>query len=168
VDETPPKPALWWLTFSIDALNRRREEAIDQIITLLHALVAYLRDYRTFCSFECSSILLGALMKEMKAKRLLSPRPKIAFDGYSVMSVAKFAREIRSPVWSIVGVGYGYHPRAHTCGLASFIEPFIKSVTEYEMKGILLPCCDNHRNRQEGVYGNTRLDAGAAPLGVAP
>jgi hypothetical protein len=74
------------LTLSAEAIDHQRQEYIGEIITLLHDLLVHLRDnndngnadYEPFrsigCSFECSSMLLGALTKEMSSNGLLFPR----------------------------------------------------------------------------------------------
>ncbi|KAH7014642.1 uncharacterized protein B0I36DRAFT_255688, partial [Microdochium trichocladiopsis] len=60
-----------------DRIDQLRQESIKNVITVLHNLLIYLRDSRTACSFECSSILLGALTKELRARCFLPSQPDI-------------------------------------------------------------------------------------------
>ena len=83
----------------IEAIDRRRQEVVDKIITALQDLLVSFRDGPDDCSFECSSIQLGALTKEMRAKRF-EPRPEPPVLGYSVVATMAAARSIRSPQWT--------------------------------------------------------------------
>jgi hypothetical protein len=51
------------------------------------------------CSFECSSLSLGALMKGMNVMRL-DPPPTGSFDGYSVSAMEKAIGDIKIPNYS--------------------------------------------------------------------
>lgn len=65
-----------------EAINRRRQEALHQVIS---ALQNYLEEYQRdtlHCSFECDTMLLGALTKGMRSIGLLT-RPEPLFTGFS-------------------------------------------------------------------------------------
>jgi hypothetical protein len=87
------------LTRRTDSIDRRRQALIHPVIGNLHSLVADLRDGETSCSFECESILLGALMKQMHRESLLWPRPSKPFLGFSFVEIAQTIRSLQSPVW---------------------------------------------------------------------
>jgi hypothetical protein len=103
-----------------------------------------LRDGPETCTFECSSIQLGALMKEMRAKRL-EPKPDMPMLGYSVVATIAAARSIRSPTWAKVG---SYPPRSfqshsypsHSCNVRSPTESKIDDV-EKRVVGLTLDEC---------------------------
>lgn len=80
-------------------MNQRRETAIEGLITALWEIVDKLRQGRTGCTFECESILLGALVKQMNSFNLLEPRPAIPFSGLSVAQLALEMGHFNSPAW---------------------------------------------------------------------
>ncbi|KAK8097615.1 uncharacterized protein PG998_013101, partial [Apiospora kogelbergensis] len=67
----------------VEVIDQQRQETINDIISGLHTLISYFH-IRSKCTFECSSILLGALTKQMQIKGLLEPKPKKPFLGHSV------------------------------------------------------------------------------------
>jgi hypothetical protein len=111
----------------IEAIDRRRQEVVDKIITALQGLLVSLRDGPDECSFECSSIQLGALAKEIRAKRL-EPKPESPMLGYSVVATMATARRIRSPTWHpIIHTSFGY---ARPCSLEATIQSTIGSMEQ--------------------------------------
>jgi hypothetical protein len=94
-----------------------------------------LRDGPETCTFECSSIQLGALMKEMRAKRF-EPKPEIPMLGYSVVATIAAARSIRSPKWARVAASY----QSHSCKVRSPTESKIDDV-EKRVAGLTLDEC---------------------------
>jgi len=82
----------------LEAIDRRRQQVVDKILTVLHKLLATFRDGLSICSFECDSIQLGALIKEMRAKRL-DPKPEWPLLGHGISATMDAARSIRSPKW---------------------------------------------------------------------
>lgn len=77
------------LTVAADKIDQERQHAVDRIIAGLHNLHAELLDGRNSCSFECDSIRLGALTKEMHSRALYFPRPGPPFLGFSVVDTTK-------------------------------------------------------------------------------
>lgn len=80
-------------------IAEHRERALRALISQLHLILDNLRDDEPPCSFECSSILLGALSRQMNDKRLLRPRPVAPFLGHSVNELIRTMRRFRSPNW---------------------------------------------------------------------
>lgn len=109
---------------SVDMIDQQRQEFIKRIFTALKNLIDDLRDCEGPCSFECSSILLGALTKEMHKRKLFSPLPELHLLGFSCVETAESIRNIRSPKWCSEG---GRHWSYHGCSLESYIEPIVKS-----------------------------------------
>ncbi|KAL7907922.1 hypothetical protein GGI35DRAFT_455111 [Trichoderma velutinum] len=83
----------------IDALNKKREDALRGAISGLHALKKRLCEDDS-CSFECSSIYLGALIKAMNKMRLMDPLPSRSFPGRSLLTLEQAIRDIKEPVWN--------------------------------------------------------------------
>ncbi|EFR04883.1 hypothetical protein MGYG_07884 [Nannizzia gypsea CBS 118893] len=93
----------------IDKINQSREDAIEGIILALHDLVDNLESGKTSCNFDCDSIRLGALRKQLKSRGLLNPRPlsHISVTAFQD-SVAAFARlESRRYINLKTEVNYG-------------------------------------------------------------
>jgi hypothetical protein len=101
-------------------IEKVRQESVDSVITILQELLTYFRNARTACSFECSSILLGALTKEIQARYIFSAQPTAPLLGFSFASISRSVRNIRSPIWSS-NSDYG----THSCRISSFIDPSI-------------------------------------------
>ncbi|EHK19696.1 uncharacterized protein TRIVIDRAFT_58336 [Trichoderma virens Gv29-8] len=81
----------------IDALNERREKAILGVLHGFRILKTRLRDDETSCSFECSSIYLGALHKATKKMKLTNPRPSPPYRGISLFMLEEAIRGLREP-----------------------------------------------------------------------
>ncbi|KAK1991092.1 hypothetical protein LX36DRAFT_694949 [Colletotrichum falcatum] len=73
----------------IDLVDWQRQDAVDFVLKTLQTLLESFRKGSSGCSFECSSILLGALTKEMDRHRLLNPAPKEPYTGYSILETEK-------------------------------------------------------------------------------
>lgn len=84
---------------SLGQVNETRQNSIDQIISVLHQTLEDLKVPDIKCSFECDSILLGSLTKELILRGILEPRPSSPFSGYSVERLCESVRNIRSPDW---------------------------------------------------------------------
>src|SRR6201999_3411846 len=83
---------------TIGSINQEREEFIDKCITTLHNNLFDLRKEDS-CSFACSSMLLGALIKQMDSWKFSSPRPVAPFLGHSISSVAESIHKVSTPTW---------------------------------------------------------------------
>jgi hypothetical protein len=94
------------------------------MITTLHDLLYKLRKGPESCSFECDSILLGALTKELDARNLFFPRPMPPFSGFSFETTAESISTIRSPNWWTPD---RYSSYTHNCTLKDRIDPIIDS-----------------------------------------
>jgi hypothetical protein len=116
-------------------IDQKRQESVNNVITLLHNLLTYFRDTRDVCSFECSSILLGALTKGMRALHLFNKPPPIS---YSFAAIVRHTRNMRSPEWSSVRMDRcrGYHER-HSCHISSYINPVLDDL-EAALRGLTL------------------------------
>ncbi|KAK1672362.1 hypothetical protein BDP55DRAFT_673662 [Colletotrichum godetiae] len=104
----------------VDLVDWRRQDAIEFILRMLQKLLDAFRNGTAGCSFECSSILLGALTKEMDKHNLLDPKPAAPYSGYSIENTEKIIRAFRSPQWC--SEIYSYGARHHPCTLGSMID----------------------------------------------
>ena len=74
-------------------------------------------------SFNCGSMLLGGLSRELQRLKILSPRPETPFNGMSYEVLQAKDSMVCSPVWhSNDNKGYanGFHPALgkHQCSIA--------------------------------------------------
>ncbi|KXH37002.1 hypothetical protein CSIM01_00066 [Colletotrichum simmondsii] len=108
-----------------ELVDWRRQDAVEFILEVLHRLLDSFRNETAGCSFECSSILLGALTKEMDKHTLLNPKPAKPYSGYSIVDTEKIVRAFRSPVWSS---DFSYrHSAKHSCNLLSMIDCYLNA-----------------------------------------
>jgi hypothetical protein len=128
--EVSPKGSAAWLNPQLLRSPDKRESGPRMLLQehKYYVLIQYFAD-RDCCTFECSSILLGSLLKAMVDQGLYSPRPTQPFHVYSVAELMKGVRKIKSPIWAKIGS----NPRpkvaaAHPCSLNEFIEPIIQQV----------------------------------------
>lgn len=129
------------LTGPTATIDRKRLEFIDGIITGLHELLVTFRDGPESCSFECSSMLLGVLTKEMRAKGL-DPKPESPPSSSSVVATIDVARSIRSPQWAPVAEyvwnTYQTGLTAHSCNLQTLIQSKVLDSLDVRMGGLTL------------------------------
>ena len=109
-----------------EAIDQQREKLVGRVISNLNALLAYLYK-RSNCSFACSSILSGALARQMDAAGLLEPSPTGPFLGYNVVEMTGFVQTLESPTWSIP-----YRSPTHRCSLYDFL----KMTDSYVVDGV--------------------------------
>ncbi|KAL2838627.1 hypothetical protein BJY01DRAFT_257973 [Aspergillus pseudoustus] len=112
----------------IDAMNSRREEVIGLAITTLHETREAFLNESQGCSFECSSIMYGALTKELRSNGLLSPRPAAPFDGLRHRVLVERMSHFQSPCWAT----YNRYGCLHGCSTSSFSTMFRHLVVPIE------------------------------------
>ncbi|KAK7987155.1 hypothetical protein PG988_002143, partial [Apiospora saccharicola] len=116
-----------------DTIEQRRQELVGRIIARLRDLVLYFSDGRTKCSFDCSSLLLGALTKQLREHGLLDPCPTKPFLGYSVVGLISIVQSFISPKLVEHAPACGLKTRCF-CKLGDFTKGVIKDV-EDELSG---------------------------------
>ncbi|KAE8310612.1 hypothetical protein BDV41DRAFT_544493 [Aspergillus transmontanensis] len=135
------------------AINLRRTDAISTIISTLTKLRDELLNGIHGCSFECGSIMLGALTKHMHSNALLSPQPQYPYKGLNYNGLMETVREFKSPLWytSPKPPTYG---NQHRCGASSFlslitIQDAVKALSlSSVISSMSLPeTCNNHTDR---------------------
>ncbi|QGA21569.1 hypothetical protein EYB26_009280 [Talaromyces marneffei] len=83
----------------IHSINAGREESINDVISLLNDTHAALSSGTRGCSFECSSIMCGALAMQMTSNYLLSPKPLPPFPGINYHQLVRTVQSFKSPEW---------------------------------------------------------------------
>jgi hypothetical protein len=115
--------------FSKDRIEEARMQAISTVISQLQDLIQEYRNPLYQCpsgeSFECGSILYGALTKEMELQGLL-PVPTTPFSGLSVSELRIKMQRIRSPSWSYGGKS---KKNKHPCNLGKRVMEIADAVT---------------------------------------
>ncbi|OHE94375.1 hypothetical protein CORC01_10303 [Colletotrichum orchidophilum] len=124
-------------SFVVDMIDWRRQDGVEFILTVLHNLLDAFRNETAGCSFECSSILLGALTKEMDKHKLFHPRPTKPYSGYSVANLETLVRAFRSPKWNAFP-SYNRHSTQHSCNLQSMISCYLNADFDKSKKGFKL------------------------------
>lgn len=77
-------------------IDKQRVELLERLITSINGVVDNLCIGEQSCTFECSSILLGALLKQIQPLGLW-PRPSEPYAEFSFVQVARAVRSFRSP-----------------------------------------------------------------------
>lgn len=75
---------------------------MSNIIAGLGTLMEELAEGRKACSFECSAMSLGALMKAMRGIKLLAPKPAPPFEGFSLNALRKALHRIQTPDYQLL------------------------------------------------------------------
>jgi hypothetical protein len=117
----------------VSALDEARQNCIAELISGLQKVLADLHRDED-CSFECSSVLLGALSKGMHACHMLSSRAAPPYNGLSLAALMRAAAEIREPHWYTQSTTqFGFKavpsPEKHKCTLSSRVKPIIDRVS---------------------------------------
>ncbi|KAH7131218.1 hypothetical protein EDB81DRAFT_950558 [Dactylonectria macrodidyma] len=106
------------------AINVKREEAIRKLFSSIERSVERFSSDEPVCSFECSSIMLGALTRERKRTGLADASSTGCVDGYTITDVMRKLSSFQNPRW------YGFDdpnndvpsPAVHTCRMNALIE----------------------------------------------
>lgn len=99
-------------------MNDKRQGAIAGLIFQLEETRDELQNGSKGCGFECSSIMYGALTKEMHLNALLSLRPVAPFPDLNYRSLVQKVLSFRSPVW--YGQFSYYSSYQHNCQYSTF------------------------------------------------
>lgn len=116
----------------IAMVESRRIDALAQIFGMLDRVRNSLCADPVKCSFECSSMQLGTLVKEMHVHGLNSFKAARPFYGCSIQWLEQTISNFRTPRWSHVN-SYS----RHECKLDDKIKPVMKDILE-PLQGIKL------------------------------
>lgn len=106
--------------------------AVEAILDHYHDLVWYLGT-RDFCNeYQCSSVLLGQLVREMMAQGIFNPRPSRPLLGFNVKEAMQMTLEIELLDWNRLGSS-----SSHVCSLVVFLKNYMFNV-QTDVKGLSL------------------------------
>ncbi|KAI1120277.1 hypothetical protein F5Y10DRAFT_134817 [Nemania abortiva] len=120
------------------AINGRREKVLRHLGSVLGDLAARFRQETPNCSFECASMNLGALTRQIHNDKELNDIT-ISFgslDGHSVVLSMKAARNIRSPAWNH-SQPKGLFSPGYSCRLDTLVRISVAKVDE-DLEGFSL------------------------------
>ncbi|KAH7127968.1 hypothetical protein B0J13DRAFT_564793 [Dactylonectria estremocensis] len=111
----------------LEAIETKRISLIDQILASLEALCDKLERGKKGCSWECSSMLLGLVMKGKRTLAELQPpiiRPYQG-AGHSLTSVLSKVGAFRDPRWAPYDESL-LRRTPHACTVATLLRPSIQ------------------------------------------
>jgi hypothetical protein len=101
------------LTQDTEQIDIARQDYLDKIFSATYDLVDRLQE-EPECSYECSSMLLGVLTKELKKHGILSPRSAQPFFGFSIGGSEAMIKGCKVPHWYDIS-GSGRYGSGHSC-----------------------------------------------------
>ena len=107
----------------IGRINTQKEDALRQIRSSLRNLKLDLLNGKIGCSFECRSLLLGALIKYMHDDGFLEDGVMTASEGRSLKVTMQRVREMKSP-------SKDWHPHVPRFGSIPSCQVSLRSLTE--------------------------------------
>ncbi|OIW22821.1 hypothetical protein CONLIGDRAFT_150760 [Coniochaeta ligniaria NRRL 30616] len=131
------------LTAVTDAIEARRQQLVGKVVSVIHSLVAELKDGTVFCTQGCDLLLLGSLVKALHQWDLSEP-----YTGVSFEAITRSLRELQDQVW-YVGAPFPRNPNgadkapssstpvreerkerfaAHYCGIRGLVNPKLYSL----------------------------------------
>lgn len=83
-------------------INRRRTEKISEVFAALDKEHQAYSNASTGCSFECRSMMLGALTLQRQGNELFSPRASVApHHGTNYKALVQAVGSFKNPAWSL-------------------------------------------------------------------
>lgn len=98
------------LTRAAEEIDIARQSALAEIFSAIYELLDRLQEGQE-CSFECSSMLLGILTRELGNHEILYPRNAPPFDGFSIEGSKDMIDGLKKPGW------YGTRSHRHSCSI---------------------------------------------------
>ncbi|RTE75463.1 hypothetical protein BHE90_010072 [Fusarium euwallaceae] len=113
-------------------IDEERQNALAEIFSTLYTLLDTLCQ-ESECSYECSSMLLGSLMEELRKHGILKPQIKKPYGGYSISSAVKMVDTFTSPTWYSKNERsgsryYDSYSSPHTCRISDKMRPTLDKV----------------------------------------
>ncbi|KAL2803057.1 hypothetical protein BJX63DRAFT_440444 [Aspergillus granulosus] len=103
--------------YVIRSMNTRRQGAIADVVVRLDKIRDGFLSGRQGCSFECKSIMYGALTMQMQSNALLSPKPTPPFPNLNYKTLVQGVLSFTSPLWCS---SKSRHAKNHNCYHSSF------------------------------------------------
>lgn len=129
-----------------------RIDTIGHVVSQLHDLLDEFRQINYQCpsgvsSFECGSMLYGALTKGMEASSLLSSFPTAPFAGMTFEELCTKIYGMRAPTWSNSGHRRDYR---HPCDLSTRLIEIVDG-TGAGVVGLSLHAFDRNASLQSAL-----------------
>ncbi|KAK1240579.1 hypothetical protein MKX07_004607 [Trichoderma sp. CBMAI-0711] len=160
----PDAPTFQRLTATLikeNAMNMQRQTLISKIIVGLGGLVkAECSDNGLGCTFECSSVFIGALTKGMDKMRLSPGQLQLPpYTGYSLATLQQGILGIKEPSWDRFCGSRNHYSYRQPCSLTSKTKPMVDLAPEKRTMGRKDP---SSRTGKEEEYqlGNLKVDKG--------
>jgi hypothetical protein len=105
-------------------MEHKRYQAIEELVSNLHGWLDKFRGNSYTCSqgnhynLACSSMLLGALTKEMDRVGCWFPRPEVPFQPFSFNEWYGNMAALQAPTW----FGLSRDRYQHSCGFSNTVE----------------------------------------------
>ena len=80
-------------------IDEERQDLLDQLTGILNDVLDSLCRDQKLCGFECDSMLLGAIIRQLYSHCLIWPKPSEPFIGVSFVESARAVRSLRTPTW---------------------------------------------------------------------
>jgi hypothetical protein len=108
-----------------EQIDKARQGSLDDIFSAIYDLLDLLQE-EPVCSYNCSSMLLGVLTKELKEHGILSPRSAQPFYGFSIEGSKDIINGLRKPHWYTTrGAKFG---DGHSCTIQQKLSPALDKV----------------------------------------
>ncbi|KAG6082768.1 hypothetical protein E4U15_002265 [Claviceps sp. LM218 group G6] len=134
--------------FSRTVLEQKRDDYIDEIFSVVGKLCKDLWKGRRGCSFECTSMLLGSLMKVMDENEL--------YRACSAEQATRAVLSLKSGTWSTYPSD-NLGASSHSCTLEKLIRPDIERLLA-GLKGLKLDDYNGQKKKSADVPTSTSRD----------
>jgi hypothetical protein len=115
-------------------MEHKRYQTMEEVVSSLHEWLNKFRGNSYMCqqgtnyNFACSSMLLGALTKELDRISCLDPRPEVPFQQLSFEELCANVLKITTPTWSL-GNQNGYYYQHHGCSFDTTVKDEVKKIS---------------------------------------
>ncbi|KAG5966721.1 hypothetical protein E4U56_001186 [Claviceps arundinis] len=145
---TPHLHGLSTLIYFVAVLEQKIDDYIDEIFSVVGKLCKDLWKGRRGCSFECTSMLLGSLMKVMDENEL--------YTAFSAEQATRAVLSLKSGTWSTYP-SENLGASSHSCTLEKLLRPDIKRLF-VGLKGLKLDDYNGKKKKSADVSASTSRD----------
>lgn len=125
---------------------------VEEIIGYYDDLMGHLGTRDCCKEYQCSSVLLGRLMREMMAQGIFNPRPARPLLGFSVEEAIQMTLAIERPNWERLGSS-----SSHVCSLRNFFVVVMVPLHE-KLKGLVLDDRQSDSDEVNSVASDAAFD----------
>ncbi|KAF5606476.1 uncharacterized protein FSUBG_6085 [Fusarium subglutinans] len=113
----------------LDSLDQRRKSLTKQFLDNLYELLESFWSTDGGCRKECTAIMLGMLIKQMRSFGLEVPRAKgQPAEEKSFLELQEFSTNLETPQWSIPTIG-----GIHKCSFKGKTDPWLEKMSEVDI-----------------------------------